>query len=367
MAASSLENLRMRPMLGWLLVLSSALVMAGCSAKYMKVKNPDLLTSGNREFEQAVKIDAPTEDGPTVTTSGPPPEPAETAAKGKKGKGAKKAPPPRKAPAKKGKAGAKAEGPLVHEPADVEDGRGFIGRRPVKDPFRIGETVVHDVSYFKVSAGALTMKVEPFAQVNGRKAYNFTTSLKTYPRFESLVYAVDDKAVTLVDFDQLIPRVFTLHVKETGQLKEARSYFDFDKLQARYWEKKVNKQGEVEEKKQEWEILPYSQNVFSAIYYMRLFDWEMGREYAFRVADDEQNLIFKGKAIRRETLDTDLGPFKAIVVKPEITVKGIFKPVGDIYIWLSDDDRKLVLRLESKIKIGTLVSEIIRYEPGRAP
>lgn len=56
---------------------------------------------------------------------------------------------------------------------------------------------------------------------------------------------------------------------------------------------------------------------------------------------------------------------KAIKIKPEISVKGVFKPVGDIYIWLSDDDRKYPLRLESSIKIGTLVSEVTAIEPGQ--
>ncbi len=98
---------------------------------------------------------------------------------------------------------------------------------------------------------------------------------------------------------------------------------------------------------------------------MRTFQWKDGKEYAFRVADDNENVVFKGKVVGRETLKTDVGTFKAIKIKPEFTAKGVFKPVGDIYIWLSDDDRKFILKIQSKIKIGTIVSEISALDRGQ--
>lgn len=383
MGASALEKFRRlifsaTPALVLALSLTSA-----CSSKFLKVEDPQRLNVDD-EFTKSIEIvvpeaapsessDAPTapaEDRPVVKAPSvtPPPKPTpkppvKKAPTPRPVKGSRPAPVSPTARLPKVPA-ARPEVPTKREP-DLEDSVGFKGRRPLVDPFRVGEKVIHDVSYFKVSAGQLTLEVGPYAMVNGRKAYNFITSIETYPRFSSLVYAVEDKAVTLLDYETLVPRVFTLHVRETGQLKEARSIFDFEKLQATYWEKKVTEKRGPEEKKMEWEILPYSQNVFSAIFYMRLFRWEPGKEYSFRVADDGENIVFKGRAVRRETLTTEVGIFPAVVVKPEITVKGVFKPMGDIFIWLSDDERRLVLRIESKIKIGTLVSEVIRIEPGR--
>lgn len=286
-----------------------------------------------------------------------------------------KAPPPLLAPEKKQKKSAKIapvapKNTDVVETADpsIEDQEGFIGRRPIKDPFRVGEKITHEAYYnlFGFTAGILTFDTLPFVQVNGRKAYQFVIDLKTSKLFNS-VYSIDDRVVTLVDYDLWLPRLFTLSVKETNQRKEGRSFFDFQKLKAKYEEKKVSKKRGAEEKKQEWDILPYSQNVFSVIYYMRLFAWKEGKDYSFRVADDNENLIFKGRVVARETLKTDIGPMKAIKIKPEIILKGNFKPVGDIFIWLSDDERKIPLRIESKIKIGTIVSEITDYQPGQAP
>lgn len=249
---------------------------------------------------------------------------------------------------------------------EYEDAEGFAGRRPLKDPFRVGEKIVHDVTYFGVSAGNLTMEVKPFAQVNGRKSYNFRFSIGTSSLFSSF-YSVDDHVTILLDFEKLVPPVYKLHVKETGQLRETRMLIeqDGDKYFANFWEKKFTEKNGEEQKRTRWEVPEYSQNVFSAVVYMRFFRWKLGTEYAYSVADNEENNLFKAKVVRREKLNTPVGIFDTIVIRPEVELKGKLKPVGENLIWLSDDDRKFILRIESKIKIGTLVSEVIELDRGR--
>lgn len=352
--------------------LAMTLIFASCSSV---LKNDNFKgMESNKEFEQSVQI-VRTEEPPTegtvapatgvvapTPTSTPTPAPAKgqkvkttktttkvtTAKKMVKGKAAKPA-----APA----------APVRRQP-EIEDAEGFAegSRRPMVDPFTVGEVVVHDVSYFKVSAGELRLQVKPFAYVNGRKSYNFVTAIKTVGVFSNF-YSVDDWVETLVDFEHMTPSVFEMHVKETNQLRETKMLIDQQSHLAKFWERKVTrKDGSVEEKKYEWEVMPFAQNVFSIFYYMRAFKWETGKEYSFPIAHEEENIIFKGTAIRREVLDTKLGPMKAIVIKPEITLKGNLKPIGDNYIWISDDEHKYILRIESKIKIGTLVSQVIEIK-----
>lgn len=377
-----------------------SLMLVSCSSVPLKYEKVEELKK-NEEFEKAVTIVTTPQDTKVVAaplTTSAPPAPSSSPKKEikKKAKSKKttaksvikpvkkektvaakpaavKEPAPQKAapspsPTATPVAAAEAEGPdAAPSPTnngrlpDIEDGIGFNGRRPIKDPFRVGEEVVHDVHYFKVSAGELRLKVEPFAMVNNRKSYRFAIEIKTSSLFETF-YSVDDRAETFVDYETLVPSVFQMHVKESGQLREAKMLFDNEKNTATFWEKKVTKEHGEEEKRQHWDILEYTQNVYSAIFYMRTFQWETGKEYAFRVANDNENLIFSGKALRREVLDTKLGPMKAIVVQPTFFLKGKFKPSGDNFIWLSDDDRRLILRIESKIKIGTLISEVVEIK-----
>ena len=360
------------------LVCSALVVLAGCSTSFLKYEKTEELNT-NKEFESAVKVEkveeAPVEKAATPAEGVPaaPVQSAQTATVTPKKtkaqiKAEKKAAAAAAATAaaakkemnakKKGAAVDKAaETPAARQP-DIEDSVGFVGRRPIKDPFRVGEEVVHDVHYFKVSAGELRLKVDPFVMVNGRKAYQFAIAIKTVGVFSNF-YSVDDKVETYVDYENLLPSTYELHVKETDQLREAKMFFDQKKNTATFWEKKFTKKNGEEEKKLSWEIAEYSQNVFSAAYYMRVFQWEVGKEFAFRVASDEENLVFTAKALRKEVLDTKIGPKNAIVIQPQMKLKGNFKPIGDIFIWLSDDEYKHILRIESKIKIGTLISEVI--------
>jgi hypothetical protein len=343
------------------LIVSAALV-AGCASKFLKYEKAEELKE-IKEFDQKVKIETPAEpeESPSPEASPTPPASVETTPTPVP---AKPTPTPAPRKDKKEKRALKAKpASAKHEP-ELEGQAGFIGRRPIQDPFRVGEKVRHEVSYFNVKAGELVLAVKPFAQVNGRKNYHFYFGIKTSTLFSSF-YSVDDYVSSLVDFETMVPSVYTMHVKETSKLQETRFFIDWSKLHASFWEKKVTKKDGPEETKKEWDVLEYSQDVFSSAFYLRVFPWAVGDEHAFRVTDNAENLIFRGKALRREKLSTSIGDFQAIVIKPDIELRGQFKPVGDIFIWISDDDRKLILRIECKIKIGTLVSEIVELSPGK--
>lgn len=346
----------------------------GCSSKFLKYDKEDKFFR-NEEFEREVKIQEDGEKAEAVQES-PKVEvkAVETKAEEKTTQASVSVKEIKKTAAKKEpkklkmtKADAKVVGaasPTKRQP-EIEDSEGFDGvsRRPRVDPFKVGEKVVHEVSYFSAKAGTLTMQVKPFAQVNGRKSYNFSVGLESNRIFSSF-YSVEDTVNTFLDFETLVPHVLKINIKETGKLKQAQAYFNNETLTASYWEKQYTEKAGEEEKKFSWDILPFSQNAFSGIFYMRIFNWKEEKSISFRVAEDKKNIVFTGTAIGKETLSTEAGDFKAIKVKASIVSRGALSQTGDIFIWVSDDDRKYILRIEAKIKIGTLVSEVIAIEPG---
>ena len=267
---------------------------------------------------------------------------------------------------KQSKKSAKVEGKAVtasgHQPP-LEDGEGFTGRRPNLDPFRPGEKVTFNISYFRVVAGELSLQVMPFVEVNGEKSYHFRIHVKSNDFF-SKIYAVDDVADTYVDFEQLRPFSHTIDVREAKQLASIRSVYDWSTHKGSYWHKKITKEKGEEKKEYHWDLAPYAQNVVSAIFYLRNFTFRPGKKVAFNMADEDKNLIFRGEVVRKEKLDTDVGELDTLVIKPQFEVDGLFKPVGDILIWMTDDDRKLIVRIESKIRIGTLVAKLKSIEKG---
>jgi hypothetical protein len=257
--------------------------------------------------------------------------------------------------------------PLLVKPSKtIEDRTGFIGRRPKKDPFYPGEEVTFDISYLGISAGTMTIRTKSYVKVNGRKAYHFQSRLKSNDVF-SRMYSVDDVAETYVDFAELVPLTYQVHIKESKKLQEGRAFFDWSSLQATKWEKKLTPDEGPTENKISWAIDAYAQNVFSAPFYMRVFPLFPGKKLAFRVADDGKNVTFTGEILRREVLETGLGKFKTLVLRPQIVADGDFKQEGDILFWLTDDDQKLIVGFEGKIRIGKIKASLIAIQRGRKP
>lgn len=327
-----------------------------CSSLLKYEKNREVFK--NEEFEKKVKIieveDVKDDDSKVKTL----PEPEITQEP--------PAPPPEPKPkVKKSKKQKKPEPPVVlKRQPEIEDSEGFdSNRRPLVDPFKVGEKVTHQVSYLGANAGKIAFIVKPFAIVNGRKNYNFFIDIKS-SSFFTRVFAVDDQIQTYVDYVTLEPGAYKLDIRDSNQVKEARSYFDFENLRADYWEHRYTESQGHQEKKLNWAILPYSQNPFSAIFYMRVFKWRLDKEYQFRVADDEKNVVFKAKVLEKEKITTEAGEFNAVKLKAEVTARGNLAKATDFYMWISDDDRKFVLRIEVKLPVGSLVSEVVEINEG---
>ena len=249
-------------------------------------------------------------------------------------------------------------GPLpVRRRPEIEDDFGFAGRRPIVDPFRVGEKTVLDVSYFGVSAGDMTIEVGPYVAVNGNKSYKFIFRAETSSVFGAF-YKVDDWAEAYLDYQQMIPYNYSLHVKETAQIREVRNYFDWSKMRSFFYEKKVTKKWGEEEKKEEWEIAPYSQNVFTGAMYLRAFTFRPGKKYSIPVSHEGKNFVVTAEVVRQESLDTPIGAKNCNVIKMEIKLEGVFQPVGDILFWMTNDSRKFIVRIESKKKIGKIVAMV---------
>ena len=340
-----------------LMIPLAALTLSGCAIRFLQHKNADKLLAVD-EYDKKMVI---TENAPSPTAEPtPPPAPAPVAkAKGRatrRGKRKAAVTPSSKAPVVKA-------GPTRRQP-DIEDNEEFDGRRPKVDPFRVGEKVTLDITYFALIAGHVDIEVKPFATVNGEKAYHFEVNAASNSFF-ARVYAVEDKAVTYVNYQTMRPYNLQISLKESKQLAEARTLFDWNKLEANYWQKRITKEKGEQSKEKTWSIEGYAQNVISAAYYLRTFKLTPGKKLAFRVADEGKNIVFTGEVLRRETLTTAVGPMKTVVIQPQVTVDGIFSPIGEVLIWLTDDDRKFMVQLQTKIKIGSVVAKLRSIEKGQ--
>lgn len=78
------------------------------------------------------------------------------------------------------------------------------------------------------------------------------------------------------------------------------------------------------------------------------------------------------QVIGKERIKVPAGEFDAIVIHPVIKSKGLFAEGGDAKVWISDDDRRIVLQIKAKVPglpKGTVSLYLKSYRPptGTAP
>lgn len=240
----------------------------------------------------------------------------------------------------------------------------FPSRRPAVDPLKVGEKIVLEVTYFGVAAGLATLQVQPHKVVAERKVYHISANAKSSKIF-SMFYNLDDTIESFLDFEGLFSHRFHLVLNESKQTRDSVELYDSQKKETYYWDRWNHYKKGFQEKKETHPIESFPQDSLSALYYLRSLPLPNGAEYEYPVVSEGKSWRLNVKVVRRETLDTEpFGKVSTVVVKPETKFNGVVNQKGDSFIWLTDDDRKILVRLEAKVKIGTVAARIREYQAG---
>jgi hypothetical protein len=102
----------------------------------------------------------------------------------------------------------------------------------------------------------------------------------------------------------------------------------------------------------------------SFLYWSRTLPLEVGRSYEFRrYYKDEGNPVII-QVLRRERVTVPAGTFNTIVVRPLIRTSGLFSDGGEAEVFYTDDERRLIVQLRTKVSFGTLNMQLEQYTPG---
>lgn len=242
----------------------------------------------------------------------------------------------------------------------------YPSRRPAKEPIWQGEKMVFDITYFRMSAGDFTLEALPPKAIDGRKVYHVRGNAVSSPVF-SLFYRLNDTVETFIDYEGLFSHRFHVVLEETKQSRDSLELYDSEKQQTFYWNRWNHKDRGFTETKEFKPIPPFSQDSLSALYYLRTVPLPDGAVIRLPVVSEGKSWEAAAAVLRREDCRTPMGKVRCIVIQPEMQYQGVLKKQGDSFLWLTDDDRRIVVKLEAKVRIGTVVAELKKFEPGMAP
>ena len=222
-------------------------------------------------------------------------------------------------------------------------------RRIPNKAFRSGEYCKFDVNYGFITAGEAVLRVLDTVY-HQRKCYYVEFTLNSKPFFNAF-YKVRDRYVTLIDVEGMFPWRFEQHIREGGYKRDFFAEFD-----------QVTHRATTTDKG--FDIPPYVQDIMSAFYFTRTVDFsnfhageKVHLQNFYKDSTYELDVKFKGK----ETVNVDAGKFRCIIVEPLVKEGGLFKSEGRILVWLTDDDRRLPVKVTAKIVIGSVDAELIGY------
>lgn len=217
-------------------------------------------------------------------------------------------------------------------------------------PFGPGEQARYQVKFGPLSVGEGMMQIVDVVPIRGRPSYHVSWAIQGGIPFAR----VNDHFESWFDIRTLASRRFIQDIHEV-RYRALRHYEIYP--EAGHWERVDEDDGEALATD-----LPLDDIAF--IYYVRTLDLEVGETYTLnRYFRADRNPVIL-EVLRRETIEVPAGTFNTIVVRPIIKAGGLFGEGGEAEVYFTDDDRRILVRLSSKLPIGSLSLHLEDYRPG---
>lgn len=175
-----------------------------------------------------------------------------------------------------------------------------------------------------------------------------------------LFYPVDDTFTTYVKGDLKLPVRYEVLQKEgRGSETKRLTLYDQQALQVTY--RKNQQPTEV------FPILGTVYNEFSAFFITRALRLMKGTDRIIPAFVDKKRHEVAVQLLSREPRKSIFGEVPTLKVKPVMSFKGLYDKDGDTVFWLTDDECRIPVEIESKILIGFLSAELVEYSSTSCP
>lgn len=215
-----------------------------------------------------------------------------------------------------------------------------------------GERLHYDVSWTGgIKIGDLHIEVD---QEGPEDSFVIRAMVSDYGMFK-FFYPVDDEFVTRVRGPRRLPVSYQVHQRE-GHGIEARRFttYDQDRLEVSYRKN--------DEALEHFKVDGPVHNEFSSFYATRTMPLEPGPPFIVPTFADKKRHEVPVEILGRETVNSIFGPVETVKVTPRMPFKGLYDKSGATVIWLTDDQCRVPVQINSEIVIGSLTATLVSYD-----
>ncbi len=214
--------------------------------------------------------------------------------------------------------------------------------------FAVGEVLTYGVSFGIISAGEARMAIPEQVPCGDRECYHIISEVKTSDFF-SKIFRVQDRVESFMDVQGLFPWRYEKHIRE-GKYKADRSAV-FD-----------HQRGLAFSGKDTIKITPYTQDVLSIIYFLRTQNLQVDHTISIDNYEDKKLFPLTVQVKGREKIGVPAGKFDCLLVEPGLRAGSFIEQKGKMWIWFSNDQRKLPVKIKSKVSFGSINMELKKFQ-----
>lgn len=222
-----------------------------------------------------------------------------------------------------------------------------------------GEQLTFRLSWGFITAGSADMNVNP--RTDGK--IEFVSVARNNGAFKA-IYPVADTIHTVVDGQSLLPDSFRKVLNEGSFHSTSQILFD-RVLQKAVLSDTVFVNSRRDDIKSRIDTVValkgFEHCVISAFYRVRSMDLVGKKDTYFSAVSGKKRYSLQVIVHGKETVETDLGKFDCFKVEPILGDDGAFKAAGQLFIWLTDDERRLPVLMRVKIPIGSIKGELVQF------
>jgi hypothetical protein len=213
-----------------------------------------------------------------------------------------------------------------------------------------GERLDFRVSWSGLVAGHAAMSVAEDV-LDGRPMWLLTSTTRSTKAIDWF-YPVHDRVVSRIDPDTGVPRRIDIDQRHGRRTRVRSTVFDQMARQATTFQPGREPVAV--------ETPPDVHDILSCLYYLRsLPGLDPGETYVIDVHEGKKNWRLLVYALEREPVTTPAGTFDTVAVRAEVRFNGVFFDRGDVRIWLTDDVRHVPVKVQIKIRVGSVLAELM--------
>lgn len=226
--------------------------------------------------------------------------------------------------------------------------------------FEAGEKLTYKIYYnwnfVWLSAGEVTFQVHDEGD-----EYHLSARGATYSSYEWF-YRVRDNYDSYIDKETLLPRVHIKDVHEGNYRRYDKTTFNQAARQAI----SIRGKTRTETTRETYDLEGCSHDILSIMYFMRNLNpahMRIGEEIPINIFLDREQYDLSVKYLGKEerTKVKGMGRYNTLKFSPQVIAGEVFKDGDEMTVWVSDDQNKIPVLIESPVTVGSVKAVLKDY------